>query len=585
MAEDRLGRARPAEPGHPRLMPAGTLPALLAARSAEHGAKTAFTLLGNGDHESATLTYEQLYREAAGVAALVGTRCRRGDRALVLTTGNEHFIRTFLGCQLAGVVAVPVAVPVPIDSGRRLATLRAIAIDSGAACVLTDLPACPWPRLAELARLPWLNVQAAEQGADFGPDVCEPDDIAFLQYTSGSTAVPKGVVVPHRTLLRHEEHFALCAKMTPGDTLISWLPLFHDMGLIGKVLQTIYTGAHAVLMSPLAFAQRPVRWLRAITTYQGTFTGAPNFAMDLCVDRIPVDERADLDLRSLRILFSGAEPIRPATIARFAAEFGPCGLDEAVLVAGYGLAEMTLVACCSEIGAGIRTLPASRDCLQRGVLVPGNDHQLVSCGPPAGDRKMAIVEPATCTALPEDTVGEVWLAGPDMADGYWQRPEESAEVFGARLAGTGEGPFLRTGDLGLIHDGELYLTGRMKDIIIFGGRNYYPQDIELTAESVGDPVRRGATAAVAVDHPDGERLVLLAEVRPRDPVSHTFDEPALCWEIKKRVSAEHGIRVNDVVLVAPGSLLRTTSGKLQRAACAAAYSSGRLKLATRVLTG
>jgi acyl-CoA synthetase (AMP-forming)/AMP-acid ligase II len=552
---------------------ADTLPALLAARRAERGAKTAFTFLANGDREGTTLTYAQLYREAAAVAGLIRSRCRKGDRALVLTADNAHFIRAFLGCQLAGVVAVPVAMP--LGSGRRLGTLRAIAADSGATSVLTDSPACPWPELPDLHGLHWLDVRAATGESDDTLDVCEPDDIAFLQYTSGSTATPKGVVVPHRTLLRQEEQFALCAKTTPDDTFVSWLPLFHDMGLIGKVLQTIYIGAHAVLMSPTAFAQRPARWLRAVTSYQATFTGAPNFAMDLCVDRIPAAERANLDLRSLRMLFSGAEPIRPATIARFAEAFGPCGLDDAALVAGYGLAEMTLVACCSEVGSGIRTLPVSRSQLQRGVLVPGDDHQLVSLGPPVGVRRMAIVEPATRTALPEGVVGEVWLAGPDMASGYWQRPEESARVFGARLAGTGDGPFLRTGDLGAIHNGELYLTGRIKDTIIVAGRNYHPQDIELTAESVGDPVRRGGTAAVAIDRPDGECLVVLAEVRRYDAA----DGSAVSWEIKKRVSAEHGIRVDEVVLVAPGSLRRTSSGKLQRAACAAAYRDGELKLA------
>lgn len=561
---------------------AETLPALLAARRAQRGAKTVFTFLSNGDHPGVTLTYEQLCREVAAVASMVAASCRKGDRALILTADNVHFVRAFLGCQLAGVVAVPVSVPTPLDSARRLDTLRAITADSGATSVLTDFPACPWPRLAELRGLNWLPVQAAAGEYDgAGWHHTDPDDIAFLQYTSGSTATPKGVVVPHRALLRNEEQFRLCAQTTPDDVLVSWLPLYHDMGLIGKVLQTIYVGAHAVLMSPIAFAQRPARWLRAITRYQGTFTGAPNFAMDLCVDRVTAAERAELDLRSLRMLFSGAEPIRPATIARFAEAFGPCGLTGEMLVAGYGLAEMTLVACCSKVGSGIRTLSVSRADLQRGVLAPGDDHQLVSCGPPLGARRIAIVEPATRTALPDGAVGEVWLAGPDMARGYWQRPQESAQVFCARIAGTEEGPFVRTGDLGVMHRGELYLTGRIKDTIIVAGRNYHPQDIELTAESVGGPVRRGSTAAVAIDKPGGECLVILAELRGDDTARPGRDQSALAWEIKKRVSAEHGVGVDEVVFVARGSLLRTSSGKLQRAACAAAYGSGALRLAAR----
>jgi nonribosomal peptide synthetase protein BlmVI len=558
-----------------------TISGLLSSQARQRGSKTAFIFLDKGEREKSRLSYAQLDEEARAVAARLRSNYGKGDRALILTSDNTQFIRAFMGCQHAGVIAVPVALPTPIDSKRRLATLRAIVADSGANVVLTDLPACPWPDDDELSALDWLPVHevATAEAEGFHPERIDPEDISFLQYTSGSTSLPKGVVVPHRALIQNEELFSLVTSMTPDDVLVSWLPLFHDMGLIGKVLQTVYAGAHAVLMSSLAFAQRPARWLRVVSDYRGTFTGAPNFAFELCVQRIPAADRETFDLSSLRVIFSGAEPIRPATLEAFAEAFAPSGLDRRALVAGYGLAEVTLLACCSEIGTGVKVLDVDRAALQKGVLEFGGDQQIVSCGRAKGRRRVEIVDPVTCESVPDGSVGEIWLAGPDVAAGYWRLPEISERIFEARITGSDDGPFLRTGDLGLIHAGELFVTGRYKDVIIIGGRNLYPQDLELTAESVDRSIRKGGTAAFGLDLDGRERLVIVVEVRPFQKESGETDLTALAWRVRSAIAAEHGVQPDDVALVAPGSVPKTSSGKIQRGACRAAYERGELRLA------
>lgn len=464
----------------------------------------------------------------------------------------------------------------PFDARRGTASLRAIAQDCAPTVVLFAGPG-GYERFIrdsspELAALTWIGAgEVDESRAGFLPVPADPAGISFLQYTSGSTASPKGVMVGHRALLAQERLLHEIGDFSQDSVIVSWLPLFHDMGLIGNVLLALYAGCQAVLMPPLTFVQQPVRWLRAISAYRATVSGGPNFAYELCVRRVPVQDRQGLDLSSLRAAFNGAEPVRASTLEAFTAAYAPHGFDPRALYPCYGLAEVTLMATGSPVGGGPVTLDVHLDALQEGRLVPGGGHRIVGSGRPGPRRRLEIVDPETCLPVRPGHVGEIWVAGPDVTDGYWGRPQESAEVFGARLTGTSEGPFLRTGDLGVVHDGELFVSGRLKDLIIVGGRNHYPQDLESTAETAHPMVRRGCVAAFG-DAP----LVVVAEVKP----AVTEEQLAQVGPaVRTAVAAGHGVQVDKIVLIAAGTMPKTSSGKLQRRACRAAYESGTLTAA------
>jgi nonribosomal peptide synthetase protein BlmVI len=559
---------------------------LLSENARRRGSETAYTILGDGQDESAVLTYGMLDLQARATAARLQRSLRAGDRALVLAVDNADFIRAFTACQHAGVIAVPVAPPLPLRNPRRIATLRAIAQDCGARAVLTGSSTALHEPIGEvspeLAALEWIEVDTVPLGEadDYRAPRIGAEDLAFLQYTSGSTSLPKGVMVSHRALLRNEEMFSAVMGVTSEDVIVSWLPLYHDMGLIGKVLQASYAGAHLVLMPSAAFVQRPARWLRAITRYRGTVSGAPNFAYDLCVSRIPEQDRAEFDLSSWQVAFSGAEPIRTATFEAFAAAYGPYGLAPETLQTGYGLAEATLVASGGVRGELPVTRTVDHEQLRAGRAVPGDDYTLISVGRARLSRRFVIADPATLRTCEDGTVGEIWMSGADIPLGYWDRPEATRETFDARLADTGEGPFLRTGDLGVLLDGELYITGRLKDVVIVGGRNHYPQDIEASAEAAHPWIRPGCSAAFAVERDGREQVVLVAEViRPaasRRAGSGTAT-PTLAQirrAVLSAVSSDHGIQLDDVHLVAPASTFKTSSGKIQRSWCRDAYEKG-----------
>ncbi|WP_051950825.1 fatty acyl-AMP ligase [Actinacidiphila yeochonensis] len=568
-----------------------TVSVLLSENAQELGDRTAYTFLADGQDEAEALTWGRLDLEARAVAARLLRSVRPGDRAMILAADNAHFVRAFMACQHAGVIAVPVAPPTPLRNPRKTAVLQSVAHDSGAAVVLTgstpDLHDPISEFAPELGALEWIAVDTVplSQAADFRPPATGPEDISFLQYTSGSTSLPKGVMVTHRALLRNEEMFADIMRIGRQDVLVSWLPLFHDMGLIGKVLQNCYAGSHLVLLPPLAFVQRPSRWLRAITRYRGTVTGAPNFAYDLCVRRIPEEDRAEFDLSSLRVAFSGAEPIRPATVEAFAAAYAPHGLSRGALMHAYGLAEATLITSGTEAGAGPVFIAADREALRKGTVVPGTDHVVVGVGRARLSREIVIADPETRRTRAPGEVGEVWTAGLDTPAGYWRNAEETERTFHAHTSDTGAGPYLRTGDLGALVDGELVITGRLKDLVIVGGRNHYPQDIELTAESAHPWVRPGCGAVFAVSAGEGEaddeQVVLVAEVlRPRETRgkgARAAELPSLASirrAVLAAVSAEHGIQLDVVHLVVPGSAPKTSSGKIQRRAAKAEFLAG-----------
>ncbi len=555
-----------------------TVSELLSTQAEAHGAERVYRYLADGETVTRSLTYAELDLQARALGAHLQSVCEPGDRALIMTWDSIDFILAFMACQHARVIAVPAYPPFPLQSQARIDTLRAIVQDSGAQVVLgspVDLRQAIHDTLPDLKPLPWIEIDEVDSSAadDFRAPAIRPDHISFLQYTSGSTSMPKGVVVTHDALLANERLIFASFGDPRGERGVGWLPLYHDMGLIGYVVQTIYAAGETVLMSPLAFVQRPVRWLKAISHYRAGYSGGPNFAYELCVRRIRPEERAELDLSCWRLAFNGAEPVRAATLDAFAEAFGPCGFDPSAWFPCYGLAESTLIVTGPRPGTGAARLRVQADALQEGRLLPGGEHELIGSGKPSMHRRLEIVDPRSRELVEPGKIGEIWLAGPDVARGYWGNSEQSRETFEARLAqDETDGPFLRTGDLGAVHEGELYVTGRLKDLIIVDGRNHYPQDIEASAQAAHTALRHGCSAAFADGHNGAERVILVAELK-QDAVADPIEVERA---VRAAVASRHGLQLGEVMLVAAQSVPKTSSGKLQRSACRAAWEAGRL---------
>lgn len=576
-----------------------TLVDLLRWRAAEHPDRRALVFLDDGDAIGDVYTYEELDRRARLVAGALQADGEPGERVLLLYPPGLDFVAAFFGCLYAGQVAVPLYPPHAARLERSLPRLRAVARDTRARRVLTTVGLQPLvertmalaPELAT-AHLLATDTQAVHGAAD-GWRVVMPESLAFLQYTSGSTAMAKGVMVSHHNLVHNSRMIQQAFRHDESCTYVSWLPLHHDMGLIGCVLQALWIGAEAILMPPAAFLQRPARWLQAISRHGGRTSGAPNFAYDLCTRRVSAEERASLDLSGWQLAFNGSEPVRKSTLDAFAATFAECGFRRESLYPCYGLAEVTLFASGGVQGHGYRTLALDEAALAANLAVearpePAARREIVSCGRPWLDRQVVIVDPATGQPCLPGQVGEIWLAGEDVARGYWDQPDASAETFRARLA-DGRGPYLRTGDLGFLEDAEVFVTGRLKDLVIVAGRNLYPQDLELTAEQAHPAVRPDSSAAFAVDLDDEERLVIVAEVArefsgrtpPIGGPARAGVGPAptlqdVARAIRQAAAREHDVQVYDVVLLRPASIPKTSSGKIQRRACRAELLAGTL---------
>jgi len=575
-----------------------TLVALLQARAAECPDDVAYKFLADGEVEAAQVTFAELERQARGIGAALAALEAAGERVLLLFPPGLEFIGAFLGCLYAGAVAVPAYPP---RSARGLPRLRAILDDARPRVVLTtgELlgraralldgsigPIGPTP-------LAWLTIDGlAERAAQWRPPRIDGDTLAFLQYTSGSTSTPKGVMVSHANLLHNEEMIRRAFAQSRESVIVGWLPLYHDMGLIGNVLQPLYLGARCVLMAPVAFLQQPLRWLAAISRYRGTTSGGPNFAYELCVRKITAEQKAGLDLASWRLAFNGAEPVRAETLERFAAAFAPCGFRRAAFYPCFGLAEATLFAAGGTPGVAptvraVRPAPLEEGRAEGVADGEPGGRALVGCGRAWLGQRLEVVEPATARPSAAGRVGEIWIAGPSVAQGYWGRAEDTERDFRARLAGDPNGPngpdagpFLRTGDLGFVLDGELYVTGRLKDLIILRGRNLYPQDLETTAERAHPALRPGCGAAFAVEGDDGERLVVCQEIERR--AGDGGDEPAaIAAAIRTAIAREHEVAASEVVLLRMGTIPKTSSGKIQRHACRAAYLNGELAVVAR----
>jgi acyl transferase domain-containing protein/acyl-CoA synthetase (AMP-forming)/AMP-acid ligase II/acyl carrier protein len=558
---------------------------LLRRRALHHPAKIALTFLQDGETEKANLTYEELDREARAIGATLQKLGATGERALLIYPPGLDFIAALLGCFYAGVIAVPAYPP---HLNRPVPPrLKAIIDNAQVTLVLTTAPLLSnlenrWTDASSLKGLRWIATEtiAIESADEWRDPQAGAGTLAFLQYTSGSTSSPKGVMVSHGNLLQNEAMLKKAFEQTEETIFVVWLPLHHDMGLIGNVLQSIYLGGRAILMAPATFLQSPFRWLQAISRYGAHTSGAPNFAYDLCVDKISAEQRSTLDLSSWNLAFNGAEPINHRTLDRFSSCFEPCGFRREALYPCYGLAEATLFVSGGEKSAApiVHTLDA--EALARNELVETAPEDkgartLVSCGHSWLDQEIAIVDPESLIKLGDSQVGEIWVAGSNIAQGYWQQPDASERAFGGYIAETGEGPFLRTGDLGFLKNGELYINGRLKDLIIIRGRNYYPQDIEWTIEQAHPGVRAGCVAAFSVDVDGRERLIVAAEV-DRHFRSESVEEAVSA--IRERIAEEHELEVFAVALLKFGKIPRTTSGKIQRHACRADYLGEKLNI-------
>jgi amino acid adenylation domain-containing protein len=566
---------------------ASSLVEVLRGWAVARSERTVYTFLDSRGEESGSLSFGELDRRARAIAATLDKHGAAGERALLLYPPGLDFIAGFFGCLYAGTIAVPAYPPRPRSGSR----LRPIAADSGARIVLTNRAAIDRltplaGQVPELAAATWLATDDLPAGVEEEWREVRPagSDPAFLQYTSGSTADPKGVVVTHGNLRHNEEMIRRAFGQTESSVVVGWLPLYHDMGLIGNVLQPLYLGARAILMSPLTFLQQPARWLAAITRYRATTSGGPNFAYELCVRKIGAGERQGLDLGSWRVAFNGAEPVRARALAEFAAAFAPCGFRSAAFYPCYGLAEATLFATGGSVDAAPLVRGFEPAALAEHWAIPREGpeaRQLVSCGRPWMGQELAIVDPESRQRCPPGRVGEIWLAGESVAHGYWRRPAATAELFRARLAEEpAAGPFLRTGDLGFLRNGELFVTGRLKDLIILAGRNLYPQDVELLAERAHPALRPGCGAAFAVEDEGGERLVIAWELDPHAADTSTDLEP-IAGAVRQAVTEDLEVAVSEVVFLVAGALPKTSSGKVRRRACRTAYAKAELRLVGR----
>jgi acyl-CoA synthetase (AMP-forming)/AMP-acid ligase II len=562
---------------------------LLRDRACHQPKKKAFILLQNGDTESDSLTYQELDQQAQAIASELQKLGATQKQALLLYPTGLEFIKAFCGCLYAGIVAVPAPLPDPARMKRSLPRLAALIKDARSQLILTDsrhysqLNETVLQFSEEFQGQNWVISDSitCQQSQDWQQPEIQSDSLAYLQYTSGSTSTPKGVMITHGNLVHHCTYLQQAWDYTPDSISTTWVPHFHDYGLVDGIIQPLYTGISCYLMSPVAFYMRPLRWLQAISRYRVTHSQGPNFAYEHCLNRSKPEEYASLDLRSWRTASNGAEPIRKETIARFIATFEPYGFSPKAFYPAYGMAEATLLISTKQHGKVPAICQVEAEALEKNQIVVTSCQQekgtrfLVSCGRPIVDFKVVIANPDTLRQSQPSEVGEIWVSDPSVATGYWNRPEETKQTFHAYLADSGEGPFLRTGDLGFLQEGELFITGRLKDMIIIRGRNHYPQDLELTVEKSHPALRPAHGAAFAVEVNGEERLVIVQEVERG--YLRGLDVKEVLGDIRQAIQEEHEINAYAIILIKGGSIAKTSSGKIQRSACRSMFLAGTLE--------
>ena len=561
-----------------------TLVELLRWRADSSPDRVVYRFLPGDGKPEIRITYAELDRRARMLASRIADVAAQGDRALLLVPAGIDYVSAYFACLYSGVVAVPAYPPNPRRPDPRIPGIVAdcepvVALTTASLLSRLDQWRGDDPRLASVH---WIAVDEPVDFPSASDRTVNADDLAMLQYTSGSTAAPKGVMLTHQNLLHNLRLIRSAFHVEHGadDVGVFWLPPFHDMGLIGGILQPCYVGRGAVLMSSATFLQRPLAWLEAMSSYRATTSAAPNFAFDLCVERIKPEEIRGLDLSSWHTVFDGAEPIRADTIDRFCRVFGEVGFRREAFFPCYGLAEATLFVSGGPWGQGPSVLDVSRSALEEKRVGParaGDRLRLVSSGAPATGQQVRIVDPDAQLECDERRVGEIWVAGDSVASGYWNREAETAATFGARIAGVNQ-PFLRTGDLGFLDDGQLFVTGRLKDLVILAGRNYYPQDLELAAERSHPSLRPGHAAAFAVPEDGRERLAIALEVTRHHRES---DNEAVFSAVRRVLAEREGVLPDVVVLVKQNGIPRTSSGKVQRRATRQMLQDGTLEVVAR----
>lgn len=543
----------------------------------QHANKTAYTYLGNGEDVEIAHSYSELDSCARRLAAnLQQQGLQAGDRVVLLFCPGMDFVEALFACFYAGIIAVPVNPP--SSNGQSWANFLSILSNAQASLILADNK-----KVKFLDRQYTVNQQTPEvkivdiadtrnsNPDDFSAVEIQPETIAMLQYTSGSTGLPKGVMVNHRNIMHNmqiiDEQIYLGHKTT-----VSWLPVYHDMGLFGAILQIMYQAGHCVMMPPTSFLMRPLRWLKAISHYQASVSGGPNFCFDLCVDMVPPEAIAELDLSCWKIAASGAEPVLAPTLRRFGKTFFKTGFNPKAFVPCYGLAEATLLACANkrDNNKPPTTISVSKSDLKQGRITlsqtEGDSKEFVSCGLPQ-NQEIQIVNPETLELMPADQVGEVWISSPSISSGYWNQAEKTAEVFGKHINGSGN--YYRSGDLGFLHQGEIYIAGRIKDLIIIAGKNHYPGDIERTIQASHDSLKLDSGAVFTIDIEGVEHLVIAQEIQQNH--IKTLDADAVIKAIKTSASRFHEVPVHAVCLCKPGQIHKTSSGKIRRSTCRDTY--------------
>jgi acyl-CoA synthetase (AMP-forming)/AMP-acid ligase II/acyl carrier protein len=548
---------------------------ILNQRASQTPNQLAYIFLKNRENQEQNITYQQLSQNSKNIAIKLQSLIPKGSRALLLYPQGLEFINAFLGCLYAGIIAVPAYPP---KRNQKMSRLAAIIKDAQPQIILTTSSMLESIKekltdIVDSSALQWLATDSLnndeEELSYIFPNISS-DSLAFLQYTSGSTGTPKGVMISHGNIVHNSASIQKAFELTEKSVSVTWLPSFHDMGLIDGIIQPLYTGFLGVILPPESFLQRPIFWLQAITKYRATHSGGPNLGYELCVEKIAPEQQKNLDLSSWVSAYSGSEPIRRRTIENFITKFQSSGFQSQYFYPCYGMAEATLMITGGNIEDEPVYLNVQSELLENKIVLKAdvgrdNYQQMVGCGHTWLDTEIRIVDPETCTQCADNQVGEIWVSGSSIAQGYWHQPEKTTETFQAKLVDMGERNFLRTGDLGFIQNGELFITGRIKDVIIIWGRNHYPQDIEYSVQQSHKALRLDCGAAFVIEVDDQEKLVIVQEVERTFLRSLDVDE--VVSAIRETVSLNHDLQVYAIALIKPASIPKTSSGKIQRYAC------------------